>query len=141
MFTEPLTTPPTRSLQLMYAVLIGLLFPPQVHLGSWYTTPELALVIGNVFAYLISPRQKFVMLLSEKLQIAPDIMDFVFKPPERLRYSAGQYFEWTFQHPQTDSRGTGAILHLHQVRQKIHFGSGSNFMKAAAVTKITAKNG
>lgn len=105
MFTEPLTTPPTRSLQLMYAVLIGLLFPPQVHLGSWYTTPELALVIGNVFAYLISPRQKFVMLLSEKLQIAPDIMDFVFKPPERLRYSAGQYFEWTFQHPQTDSRG------------------------------------
>lgn len=105
MFTEPLTIPPNRSLQLMYAVLVGLLFPPQVHIGSWYTTPELALVIGNVFSYLISPRQKFVMSLTERIQIAPDIIDFVFRPRERLRYHPGQYLEWTFQHPHTDSRG------------------------------------
>lgn len=105
MLTEPQTTPPKRSMQILYGGLVGLLYPPQIHLFSVYSTPELALIIGNVFSYLISPRQKFVMSLTEKIQIAPDIMDFIFTPRERLRYHPGQYLEWTFQHPHTDSRG------------------------------------
>lgn len=105
MLTEPLTTPPKRSSQMLYGGLVGLLFPPQVHFLSVYSTPELALVIGNVFSYLISPKTKLVLYLKEKLQIAPDIADFLFLPDKKVAYQPGQYFEWTLPHPQTDSRG------------------------------------
>src|SRR5471030_2646223 len=43
MLTEPLTTPPTRTLRTIYAVLVGFLFIPNLHFGSIYSTPELAL--------------------------------------------------------------------------------------------------
>jgi len=105
MLTEPLTSPPTRNLQMVYGFLVGLLFPPQIHIFSLYSTPELALVIGNVFAYIISPKQRLMLRLQEKIQIAPSINDYIFKPAVALKYSAGQYLEWTFPHPKTDSRG------------------------------------
>lgn len=105
MLTEPLTTPPKRSSQILYGGLVGLLFPPQVHFLTIYSTPELALVIGNFFSYLISPKTKLVMTIKEKLQIAPDIMDYLFAPKKKLAYLPGQYLEWTLAHPKTDSRG------------------------------------
>lgn len=105
MLTEPLTTPPTKGLQMFYGGLVGLLFPPQIHLFDIYSTPELALVIGNFFSYLVSPKQKLLLKVKEKFQIAPDIMDFVFKPPSKFAYQPGQYLEWTLRHPKTDSRG------------------------------------
>src|SRR5581483_2115564 len=33
------------------------------------------------------------------------IYDFVFNSPEKLMFEAGQYFEWTFGHKNTDTRG------------------------------------
>ncbi len=56
MLTEPLTTPPTNGLRNLYGALVGLLFPPAFHLGAFYTTPEIALLIGNVFSWLSAPR-------------------------------------------------------------------------------------
>src|SRR5258708_12476876 len=47
MLTEPLTAPPTQKLKRIYGVIIGILFIPQIHLGPIYSTPQLALVIGN----------------------------------------------------------------------------------------------
>src|SRR5262249_13993867 len=54
--TEPLTTPPTRPLRVAYGALVGFLFSPQVHFGPLYFTPELAVLAGNVFSYLVSPK-------------------------------------------------------------------------------------
>lgn len=105
MLTEPLTTPPTRGLQIIYGVLVGFLFVPQVHIGSIYSTPELALVVGNFFSYLVSPKAKMVLHLKKKVQIAPSMYDFLFHPQQQLSFSPGQYMEWTLQHPKTDSRG------------------------------------
>jgi len=105
MLTEPLTSPPTRNLQMIFGFFVGLLFPPQVHILGLYFTPELALVAGNVLSYFISPKQRLLLHLTEELKIAPDIVDFIFKPKVPLRYTAGQYLEWTFPHPKTDSRG------------------------------------
>jgi ferredoxin-NADP reductase/Na+-translocating ferredoxin:NAD+ oxidoreductase RnfD subunit len=105
MLTEPLTSPPTRNLQMLFGFFVGMLFPPQVHILGLYFTPELALVTGNVLSYFISPKQRLLLRLQEDIKIAPDIIDFIFKPKIPLRYSAGQYLEWTFPHPKTDSRG------------------------------------
>jgi ferredoxin-NADP reductase len=103
--TEPLTTPPTRPLQMVYGAIVGALFAPQIHIGSFYTTPELAIVIGNIFSFIVSPKARLMLYLKEKIQIAPDIYDFVFEPQRRLAFAPGQYMEWTLGHPDPDNRG------------------------------------
>lgn len=100
MLTEPQTTPPTKRLQIIYGGLVGLLF---------YFTPETALLAGNIFSYLVSPKWKLVLRLKEKIQIAEDTYDFVFNPlaggDKKFSYSPGQYMEWTLGHKNPDSRG------------------------------------
>ena len=103
--TEPLTTPPTQRLRIIYGTLVGLLFTPQFHLGDFYTTPEIAILIGNIFSYLVSPKTTLVLTLKQKLQLAPDIYDFVFAPNRKLAFAPGQYMEWTLGHTDPDSRG------------------------------------
>jgi ferredoxin-NADP reductase len=103
--TEPLTMPPTYRLQIGYGVLVGLLFAPQFHIGTFYATPELAILIGNLFAFLVSPKVTRILTLRQKIQLAPDIYDFVFAPARKFAFVPGQYMEWTLGHPDPDGRG------------------------------------
>jgi ferredoxin-NADP reductase len=103
--TEPLTAPPTQRLRILYGAMVGFLFTPQIHLGGLYTTPELAILIGNVFSYLVSSKATLILKLKQKVQIAPDTYDFVFAPARRLAFAPGQYMEWTLGHSDPDSRG------------------------------------
>jgi ferredoxin-NADP reductase len=105
MLTEPASSPSTASKQTWYGALVGFLLPPQVHLFSFYTTPEIALVIGNVFSYLVSPKTKLFPVLRQKIKIAKDTAEFVFIPGRKLAYQPGQYMEWTLPHSKYDSRG------------------------------------
>lgn len=98
MLTEPQTTPPGRIWRMVYGGLVGLLFV--------YFTPETVLLAGNVFSYIISPKEKLLLTLKEKIQIAPDIYDFVFGVSQRFNFLPGQYMEWTYAHKNPDSRGT-----------------------------------
>ncbi len=104
MLTEPLTSPPTKILQIIYGALTGLLFNPNIHIGSIYSTPELALVAGNIFSYLVSPKEKLLLPLREKVKIADKTYDFVF-PKNNLTFVPGQYMEWTLAHDHIDNRG------------------------------------
>jgi ferredoxin-NADP reductase len=105
MLTEPLTTPPTSLLRIPYGILTGILFAPAIHFGAIYSTPELSLVIGNVFSYFVSPKKKLTLILKDIEKISPDSYDFVFIPDERMSYRPGQYMEWTLGHPYPDNRG------------------------------------
>ncbi|MDO8468563.1 MAG: hypothetical protein Q7S29_02290 [Candidatus Peribacter sp.] len=105
MLTEPLTLPPQRLLRVVYGALTGLLFAPWIHLGSFTFTPELALVAGNVFSYLVSPKQKLFLTLKQKIPMAQDIYEFVFSSDRLLRFMPGQYLEWTLGHARPDTRG------------------------------------
>lgn len=105
MLTEPATTPPTRKLRIIYGVLVGLLFNPAVHIGSFYFTPELALITGNVFSYIVSPKLKLVLQLKEKILSATSVYDFWFKSEKKLSFAPGQYLEWTLGHESQDVRG------------------------------------
>lgn len=137
MLTEPLTTPPTKKLQILYGLLVGLSFAPQVHIGSIFSTPELALVVGNIFSYLVSPKQKLLLRLKNKIQVGIDQIDFVFSSPERLRFTPGQYMEWTLSHTNTDSRGNRRYFTLasspteEDIRLGVKFyPNGSSYKKA-----------
>jgi ferredoxin-NADP reductase/Na+-transporting NADH:ubiquinone oxidoreductase subunit NqrB len=105
MLSEPLTLPATSGGRAWYASLAGLLIPPQIHLGSTYSTPELTLVISNAFSYLISSRVKLLPRLQQKEAVAPDIIDFVFALPQPIKFKPGQYMEWTLPHTGADARG------------------------------------
>ncbi len=103
--TEPVTTPPTRTLRIIYGALVGFLFTPQFHLGDFYATPELAILIGNLFSYIVSPKATLILRLKQKVQLAPDIYDFVFAPTRKFAFAPGQFMEWTLGYKDPDSRG------------------------------------
>ncbi len=105
MLTEPLTTPPTRMMRLIYGSIVGFLFLPNIHLGSVYLTPELALVIGNLFSYLVSPKEKLFLTLQEKRLVAKDTYEFSFSSDKHCPFLPGQYLEFTIGHTSPDDRG------------------------------------
>jgi ferredoxin-NADP reductase len=105
MLTEPLTAPPTRPLQMAYGGLVAFLIVPQVHVGSLYFAPELALVIANVFAWLVSAKTNQMVRLIERHPISRDGEEFVFRQERSLRFRPGQYLEWTLPHDHPDDRG------------------------------------
>jgi len=142
MLTEPLTTPPTKKLQGIYGAFVGVLFAPQFHIGTFYTTPEIALVIGNVFSYLVSPKTKIIAPLLERKQISSDIVDFLFAPGKKFAFAPGQYMEWTLQHSKTDSRGNRRYFTIASspTEDKVLLGirfypKGSSFKKALLTLK------
>jgi ferredoxin-NADP reductase len=105
MLTEPLTAPTMRLPRLVFAALVGFLFAPNVHVGSFYLTPELALLVGNVFAYAISPKGRLVLTLERIEEAAADTYDFIFSSPRKFAFQAGQYLEWTLGLDHPDNRG------------------------------------
>ncbi|MCL5666301.1 MAG: RnfABCDGE type electron transport complex subunit D [Patescibacteria group bacterium] len=112
MLTEPLTQPHTRDGRLAFGILVGWLFAPQVHFGSLYFTPELALLAGNVFAYLISPKGRYLLKLKEKKMAATGVYDFIFQKEKPFSFRPGQYMEWTLANNRPDSRGNRRYLTL-----------------------------
>jgi ferredoxin-NADP reductase/Na+-translocating ferredoxin:NAD+ oxidoreductase RnfD subunit len=105
MLTEPLTTPPTALLRILYGALVGFLFAPNIHIGTFYMTPELALLLGNVFSYLVSPKGRYMLTLARIERAANDVYDFVFTPDRAFSFRPGQYVEWTLAHRYPDDRG------------------------------------
>lgn len=53
MFTEPLTSPVTKKMQMIFAAIVGFLYvSPQLKPLGIVLTPELALSFGNIFSYI-----------------------------------------------------------------------------------------
>ena len=123
--TEPLTTPPTRRLRIVYGALVGFLFTPQFHFDGFYLTPEVAILIGNVFSYIVSSKDKLVLKLKEKNRIAPDTYEFIFPAPRRFGFVPGQYMEWTLAHPDTDGRGNRRYFTIGIFAFRAQFAAGS----------------
>lgn len=105
MLVEPLTSPTTKNFQIIYGIVLGILFYPQIHIGSYYLAPEAALLIGNIFSYTVSPKYKLILSLKEKIKIAPDIYEFVFNANKNFSFAPGQYLEWTLGFKNPDTRG------------------------------------
>lgn len=124
MLTEPLTMPPTRNGRITYGLLVGVLFSPQSHIGSFYFTPELALLIGNILSYAISPKRRHMLKLIDRQEIGKDIYNFTFKTDKVFKFKAGQYMEWTLGHKKTDNRGNRRFFTIASspTEQEIHLG-------------------
>jgi len=136
MLTEPLTTPGTKLTRIFYGMFAGVLFVPNIHIGSIYSTPELALAVSNIFSYLVSPKQKLILALKKTQKISADSYDFIFSANQRMPYRPGQYMEWTLAHQGVDSRGIRRYFTLasspteRELRLGVKFyENGSSFKK------------
>ena len=105
MLTEPLTTPPGRTMRIIYGAIVGFFFVPSIHIGSFYFTPELALLIGNLFSYAVSPKGRLMLTLSSIRSIGTDAYEYAFASDRKLAFAPGQYLEWTLGHHFPDDRG------------------------------------
>lgn len=105
MLTEPLTTPPGKKRYMTYAGIVGLLYGSQFHIGPFFASPELALVLGNVLSYLLSPKKKLFVHVKKINKLSSDIYEFVFAKTQLFSFIPGQYLEWTVGHAHVDTRG------------------------------------
>ncbi len=142
MLTEPLTTPPTRSLRIAYGAIVGLLFGPNVHFGNFYLSPELALLVGNVFSWAVSPKGRYMLTLVGTEEVAKDAYEFSFAPDRPFSFAPGQYMEWTLSHKYADDRGNRRYFTVasspteRDVRLGVKFyAPASTFKRALAAMK------
>ena len=106
MLTEPLTSPVTKKLQRFYGVLVGILYAsPLLRLGGFTLTPEMALVVGNIFAYIVTPKYRLLLTLERKIKLTQDTYLFDFGKIAGFKFRPGQYLEWTLPHSPSDARG------------------------------------
>ena len=140
MLTEPLTTPPTQNLQMVYGVLVGLMFSPYAHIGNYYFAPETALLVGNLFVYLTGPKQKLMLKLKQKLAVATGTYDFVFTGASNFNFRPGQYLEWTLAQDSPDSRGSRRYFTMASSPTEKDIRLGVKFYNPASSFKQTMLN-
>lgn len=113
MFTEPITLPPRRSQRYAEAALVAVLLAvPYVAPFSVLTlrpTPELALLVGNVFALVAARPSAAGLRLVGRRALTPTAVEYAFRPDRPLRQRAGQYLELHLPH-RADRRGTRRSL-------------------------------
>ena len=107
MLSEPLTLPPRRWQQLVVAVVVAALFAIPFNIFAVvYSSPQLALVIGNLVAFFFGQRRGIRLAFVSKTQLTPTTWEFSFRPAVPVRFVAGQYMELTVPHSKVDARGT-----------------------------------
>ena len=105
MFTEPASSPKRLGRQVLYAAIVALLYQPQLAMFGANLTPEEALLVGNLFSFLVSPSFKLRAALRDRREIGEGITGLVFPRPAGFSYIPGQYMEWSIPLRKGDSRG------------------------------------
>jgi ferredoxin-NADP reductase len=138
MMTEPLTLPPLRWQQWLFAAIVAAVFALQTSIGPVFLGPEFALVIGNAVAFVMGQRRGVSMSFTGSRQLTPTSTELVFEPAKPVRFTAGQYMELSMPHRGADSRGSRRVFSITSAPQRtdtVTFGlrtteSGSSFKKA-----------
>lgn len=105
MLSEPLTMPPRRWQQFAYAALVAVLTQVSFSFGPLYNSPEFALLVGNLLAFLVGQRRGIRLDYTGRRQLSPTAWEFDFRPVSPIAFQAGQFMELTLPHPKTDARG------------------------------------
>lgn len=112
MLSEPLTLPPRRWQQLAEAVLVGLISSIPFTFGGVYSSPQLALLVGNLLAFAVGQRRGIRLRLVERRPLTPTSWDLAFEPVAPVRFRPGQYLELTLPHGSTDARGWRRVFSI-----------------------------
>lgn len=114
MLSEPLTLPPRRWQQLVEALVVAAIFTfPFTIAGAFSTTtPQFALLVGNLLAFIVGQRRGIRLDFIGRTRLTPTSWELSFRPQRPVRFSAGQYMELTIPHAGGDSRGHRRIFSI-----------------------------
>jgi glycine betaine catabolism B len=112
MLSEPLTLPPRRWQVLLEAVVVAAVFSIPFSIGIVSSTPQLALLVGNVIAFAFGQRRAVVLELTGSRQLTPSTWEFAFRPRRPVRFAPGQFIELTVPHPKADFRGSRRVFSI-----------------------------
>jgi len=105
MLTEPLTMPAKAWQRYVYAVIVAIIFAVPFSIGAFETSAIVALLVGNLFAFIVSHRHGIRLTFQKRIPLTPTTDEIVFKASRPIRYEAGQYMELMLPHPKKDLRG------------------------------------
>ena len=111
MLSEPLTLPPRRWQQWLTAGVTAVVFSVPFSLGPIYTSPELALIIGNLVAFAVSRRTAVSLRLRDSTALSPYAVAHRFDLAHPLHFEAGQYLELHLPH-RADIRGLRRVFSI-----------------------------
>lgn len=137
MLTEPITTPPARASRVAYGALVGALFIGAPHIGSLYFSPELSLLVGNLFAFLVSPKGRYALTLVSRRPLARGIYEYLFHSDRPLRFMPGQYLEWTLGSVPLDARGNRRYFTIASAPEEATLALGVRFYDKPSAFKRT----
>ena len=140
MLTEPMTAPAAHWPSLGFGALVGALSSPSMHIGEFYFTPELALIVGNVFAWAVNPKYRFKLVLERIEKTAAGCYDYVFKPHRPIVFSPGQYLDWTIHSRRADDRGNRRTFTIASAPSENHVRLGVKFYPNPSAYKQTLLN-
>jgi len=137
MLTEPATMPPRRNQQLLFATIIAVLYVTGWKLGPLVIYPEVALLLGNIYAFAVSPKFKVRLQLKEIQKVSDRVYNYVFQPDRRFNFLPGQYMEWTLAGVPYDTRGNRRTFTIASspTEQEVHV--GLKYYEPASMYKAT----
>jgi ferredoxin-NADP reductase len=112
MLTEPLTLPPRRWQQLALASVVGVLFAVPYNFGFVANSPELALLVGNLLAFMVGQRGGVKLQFKGSRPLTPSTTEFAFETSRPVRFMPGQYMELDLPHAKSDGRGRRRIFSI-----------------------------
>nr|WP_138442698.1 oxidoreductase [Sinomonas susongensis] len=93
MLSEPLTMPGRRSYRYGYAAVIGVAYALPFAVGPLSTSPEAALLLGNLLSFGFGLTRGAGLRFVERRELTPASHEFVFLPSRHVRFAPGQYAE------------------------------------------------
>ena len=140
MLTEPLTMPPSWYTRIPYGIIVGFLFAPNIHIGGYYFSPEVALLVGNIFVYFASPKGRHMLTLVDKKEIGTGVYEFIFAPDRSFTFKPGQYLEWTLPAKSSDNRGNRRYFTIASSPMEPQIHLGVKFYEPYSSFKQTLKH-
>jgi ferredoxin-NADP reductase/Na+-translocating ferredoxin:NAD+ oxidoreductase RnfD subunit len=139
MLTEPATMPPRRNQQLVFGALVAILYATAWGVGSFTIYPEIALLIGNLLAFIITPKFHARLKLTAVNQVTERVYDYVFQPDRQLRFLPGQYMQWTLAHVPYDSRGNRRTFTIASSPTETEIHLGVKYYEPASHFKLALR--
>lgn len=126
MLTEPLTSPSTRTLSVIYAALVGILmyWGETFEVTDDYTlvfTPEIALLAGNLFAFITARRWRRTTLTVDAVHaIGTDTYEVLASPAVKFRPGQWALVSAPTWSPAVEKQGTRRVLSMAGTPTETH---------------------
>jgi ferredoxin-NADP reductase len=94
------------------AAVVGVAFAVPYNFGFLANSPEAALLLGNLLAFLVGQRGGVRLTFAGARPLTPSTTEFSFEPSRPVRFLPGQYMELDLPHAKADGKGRRRVFSL-----------------------------